>query len=100
MSEPRLVKNEEETRYELLLDGARIGSVDYRRDGEVIDLVHTEVDPRHGGKGYASMLADFSLRDVSAAGLMVRPTCPYIAEHIEKNPEYGGLVAGEEQAQG
>lgn len=93
MSETNVVKNEEENRYELHLDGERIGFLDYRRDGEVVDLPHTEVDPEHGGQGYAGMLADFALRDMSEAGLMVKPTCPFIANHIDKNPEFGSLVA-------
>lgn len=94
MSETKLVKNEEEDLYELHLDDHRIGFVDYHRDGEVIDLQHTEVDADHGGQGYAAMLADFALRDISEAGLMVKPTCPYIAGHIDKNPEFGSLVVG------
>ncbi len=100
MSETKLVKNEEENRYELTLDRARIGFIDYHRDGEVIDLLHTEVDPDHGGHGYAAMLADFALRDISQAALMAKPTCPYIASHIDKNPEFGSLVAGGDPAQG
>jgi len=100
MSETKLVKNEEKDLYELHLDGDRIGFVDYHRDGEVIDLQHTEVDPEHGGHGYAAMLADFALRDISEAGLMVKPTCPYIAGHIDKNPEFGSLVVGGDPAEG
>ncbi len=100
MSETKLVKNEEENRYELHLDGSRIGFIDYQRDGEVVELPHTEVDPEHGGQGYASDLADFALRDISEAGLMVKPTCPYVARHIDSNPEFGSLVAGGEAVEG
>lgn len=100
MSETKLVKNDEKDHYELFLDEARIGFIDYHRDGEVIDLQHTEIDPEHGGHGYAAMLADFALRDISEAGLMVKPTCSFIAGHIDKNPEFGSLVAGGDPAEG
>ncbi len=94
MSETKLMKNDEKHRYELHLDDARIGLIDYRREGDVVDLFHTEVDPEHGGQGYASALTDFALRDIAEGGLMVKPTCPYVARHIKSNPEFGGLVAG------
>ncbi len=93
MSEPQMVKNEDQNRYELHVDGTRIGVIDYVREGETVNVSHTEVDPAHGGKGYAGMLADFALRDIRDAGLMVIPTCSYVAKHIDKNPEYGSLVA-------
>lgn len=96
MSEPQVTKNNENDRYELHLDGERIGFIDFVRGGEVVDLPHTEVDEAHGGKGYAAQLADFALRDITEAGLMVKPTCPYIARHIEKNPEFGSIVVGGE----
>ena len=88
MPETRLVKNAEEKRYELEVDGTRIGLIDYHRTGDVVDMTHTEVDPQHGGKGYAAMLAAFALEDVRDAGLQVQPTCPYIARYIDRHPEF------------
>ncbi|MGO1383919.1 MAG: GNAT family N-acetyltransferase [Arachnia sp.] len=99
MSETTVSKDEENNRYELHLGDDRIGFIDYRREGEVIELHHTEVDPEHGGNGHAATLADFALRDISEGGLMVKPSCPYIAKHIENNPEFGSLVAGGDPAQ-
>ncbi len=99
MSEPKMLKNEDENRYELHVDGSLVGTIDYKREGETVELPHTEVDKEHGGQGYAGKLADFALRDLSEAGLMVKPTCPYIAQHIDQNPEFGSLVAGEDPAE-
>lgn len=93
MSEPTVSHHPDKQRYELSLDDTVIGRIDYARQGDVLDLRHTEVNPEHGGKGYAAILADFVLDDARAQGLTVTPTCPYIARHIEKNPEYGSLVA-------
>lgn len=95
MAEPELVKNEADNRYEIHLDGERIGFIDYVRETDVIVLPHTEVDPAHGGQGYAQKLADFALADIRDTGLLVRPACPFIAKHIDRNPEYGTLVAAD-----
>lgn len=92
MSEPELTKNTDENRYELRLDDARIGFIDYRRDGDVMELTHTEVDPAHGGKGYAAQLAVFALDDVADAGLSVEPTCSYIARYIDRHPAYAPIL--------
>ncbi|MEO7589248.1 MAG: GNAT family N-acetyltransferase [Arachnia sp.] len=92
MSETTLVKNDDDNRYELHLDGQRIGFIDWVRDGHVVELTHTEVDPAQGGNGYAAALADFALADIRDAGLNVKPTCSYVARHIEKNPEFGSIA--------
>ncbi|WP_158600636.1 GNAT family N-acetyltransferase [Tessaracoccus antarcticus] len=91
MSEPELVKNDDENRYELRAEGERIGFIDWVRDGHIVELTHTEVDPAHGGKGYAAMLADFALADIRDAGLNVKATCSFVARHIENNPEFGSI---------
>ena len=92
MSEPQLVKNDDDNRYELHLDGQLIGAIEWVRDDLVVELPHTEVDSAHSGKGYAALLADFALADIRDAGLTVKPTCPYISRHIEKNPEFGSIT--------
>lgn len=95
MSEHELVKNEAENRYEIHVGGALVGVIDYERDVDIIDLTHTEVDEEHTGKGYAQELADFALADIRDTGLLVRPTCPFIATHISRNAEYGTLRAAD-----
>ncbi len=92
MSEPQVSKNDAGSRYELHLDGEEIGHIEYERSDRVVDLTHTKVDEAHGGKGYAGQLAAFALNDIREAALDVRPTCPYIARYIEKNPEFESLV--------
>lgn len=92
MSEPQVSKNEDASRYELHVDGELVGRIDYVREGRVMDLQHTIVDEAHGGQGYAGKLAGFALNDIREGALSVRPSCPYIARYIEKNPEFGSLV--------
>ncbi len=80
-------------RYELRSGDELIGVVAYLLADGVITLVHTEVDPAHGGQGHAATLARGALDDARSRGLKVVPSCPYVASYIEKHPEYADLVA-------
>lgn len=82
----------ERRRYEVSVDGAPAGFAEYRRRGDQIVLFHTEVDDRFEGQGVGSELARRTLDDVRSAGLGVVPRCAFIAEWIERHPEYADLV--------
>lgn len=80
------------SRYEARLGDELVGIVDYRRYPERITLVHTEVLPEHEGRGIASRLARFALEDARRRGLLVRPSCPYVAAYLQRHPEYADLI--------
>ena len=80
-------------RYELRDGDEVIGFIVHRLSGDVITLVHTEVDPAHAGQGHAATLARGALDDARSRGLTVVPSCPYVAAYIAKHPEYADLVA-------
>ena len=80
-------------RFELRSGDEVIGLLVYRLGSDHITLVHTEVDPAHGGQGHAATLARGALDDARARGLRVVPSCPYVASYIRKHPEYADLVA-------
>jgi predicted GNAT family acetyltransferase len=83
----------DELRYEILDDdGELAGFVLYRREPGVIDLVHTDVDPKWEGKGVGAALVRGALDDLRARGLKVRPTCPFVRAYLSGHPEYGDLV--------
>lgn len=83
----------ERSRYELVDDaGEVLGHVRYRHDGDVLDLLHTEIDDGHEGEGLGGTLARGVLDDARGRGLRIRPTCPFIAGWIEKHPDYADLV--------
>jgi predicted GNAT family acetyltransferase len=82
-----------ELRYEIEVDGEVAGFIKYRREPGVIELVHTDVDPRSEGKGVGAALVQGALDDVRARGLKVRPFCPFVAAYIRRHPEYQDLVA-------
>jgi len=84
--------NAAELRYEIEQDGEVRGFIQYRRDDDVITMVHTDVDPKWEGHGVGSALAQGALDDVRARGLKVRPLCPFVAAYIRRHPEYNDLV--------
>jgi len=88
--------NRERQRYEIAEDGEQVGFVTYRLGHGLIDFVHTEVDPDHGGRGLAGILVRAALDDARARGLAVLPHCPYVAAFIGGHrEEYLDLVPEE-----
>ena len=69
--------------------------VEYRRAGDRIVLVHTEVPQALSGQGVGSKLVRGTLDAVRTEGLKVVPRCEFVAAHIERHPEYRDLLAEE-----
>jgi uncharacterized protein len=91
---PQVADRAERHRYELSTGGHVAGHIDYRlRGADVIDLVHTEVDPAYEGRGIASQLARFALDDARSHRRRVIASCEYIAAWVRKHPEYEDLLA-------
>jgi predicted GNAT family acetyltransferase len=78
--------------YEITIDGEPAGLIRYTRDGDVITLVHTEVEPKFEGHGVGSTLIQGALDDIRAHGRRVRPVCPFVRAYLERHPEYADLV--------
>ena len=95
MAEARVEHNEEHSRYELHVDGERRGLIDYRRRGDALAFLHTEVDEELEGQGLGGRLVAGALDDVRARGEKVVPLCSFVAAHIRRHPEYADLVAGD-----
>jgi predicted GNAT family acetyltransferase len=83
----------DQLRYEIEVDREVAGFLLYRREPGVLELVHTDVDPKWEGKGVGAALVKGALDDVRARGLKMRPYCPFVAAYIRRHPEYEDLVA-------
>lgn len=105
MPDVEVSDNPQESRYELKLDGRRVGLVEYRLQGPRIALVHTEVDPALKGQGLGGTLVKAVLDDVRARGLEVNPVCSFVSDYVRAHrdeyldlvPEslHGHVIAGE-----
>jgi predicted GNAT family acetyltransferase len=84
--------NIERRRFELDTPGGGIAFANYRRDGGVVTIMHTEV-PRHiNGRGIGSALVRGALDLVRAEGAKVVPMCPFVGVFIAKHPDYADLL--------
>lgn len=87
-----VTKNVERSRYELTVDGALRGVADYHEQGDdVVVMPHTEIDPSMRGHGLGAVLVRAALDDVRPTGRQVVPSCWYVAQFIDENPEYEDL---------
>jgi uncharacterized protein len=89
----QVVHNDEASRYELYVGGELASLADYRqRDGTLV-MHHTETRDAYRGRGLAAVLVRGALEDIRERDLKVVPSCWFVADFIEANPEYRDLVA-------
>ncbi|TWD83903.1 hypothetical protein FB561_5072 [Kribbella amoyensis] len=92
-NEFRVVDNPSLHRYEARdADDNLMGFVDYRRTERAIVFRHAETLPEYQGRGVAGRIAGQSLDEARAAGLRVKPACPFYLDYLSKHPEYADLV--------
>ena len=84
--------NPAESRFEMIVDG-HIAFVAYRRQPNVIALLHAEVPAALEGRGVGSKLVRGTLDAIRPLGLKVEPQCTFVAAFIAKNPAYGDMLA-------
>lgn len=85
--------NVDRSRYELFLDDELVGVADYRLDGDVVVFPHTEIRPDKQGRGLGAVLVQGALDDVRSEGRHIVAYCWYVAEFVDRHPEYADLKA-------
>lgn len=89
-----VIKNTEDHRFEVHVEGELAGWLDYIVGSRgVITLPHTVVEERFRGRGLAGDLVRAGLDDIRSQGYLVRPKCSYVQGWIAQHPEYDDLVA-------
>jgi predicted GNAT family acetyltransferase len=93
MSDVSVTQDPDHDRYEAHLGDELAGVAVYSLSEGVIDFLHTEVDDAFEGHGVGSALARGALDDVRREGTRkVVASCPFIAEWIERHPDYHDLL--------
>jgi uncharacterized protein len=87
-----VIDNAAESRFELTIDGERVGLIDYLLRPGVIHLVHTEIEPARQEHGLASGFVQEVLDGLRATELRLQPDCPYVAHWLTKHPDYQDLT--------
>jgi len=83
--------NMQRRRFEMELDGHTAFS-EYRRDGTVLTILHTEVPKELNGRGIGSALVKGILDLARAQHVKVVPICPFVKGYLGKHPEYADLL--------
>ena len=94
MDEIHVTDNPAESRYEIRVGETLAGFLEYRVRGDVVSMLHTEIDPEVQTKGLGTRLVADALADTQARGRTVKPYCPFVAAYIREHPQYEDLVFG------
>jgi predicted GNAT family acetyltransferase len=94
-TEPRMLRNEANRRYELWVGDDRVGTITYRDEPDSVVLISTRVDPAFEGRGFGSRLVHDALADIRGRGLRVVLECSFARSYVERHPEEQDLVRGQ-----
>lgn len=83
----------EAQRYVLRRSGETIGLLEYRRDGDVLDVFDTRIFPGVRGEGLGGVLVRDALVDMREHDYTIEPSCWYVRSFIEANDEFSDLLA-------
>jgi uncharacterized protein len=84
--------NPEQRRFEMETP-AGMAVADYRLEGGVMTIYHTEVPVKLRGRGYGYHLVRGTLDQVRRLKLKVVPQCWFVRDVIERRPEFRDLLA-------
>ena len=90
--EPVVTHAPERSRYEIALDGQRVGVAAYVDDGERRIFHHTEIDDAYGGRGLAGTLVRAALRATRDAGKRIVPVCPYVRRWVRSHDDVADVL--------
>lgn len=82
----------EANRYEALIDGQVVGTLDYSLTGKKMVIERTETVHDFRGQGVARTLTRFAFDDARTRGLIVDPKCTYAKYFVDQHPEYTDVL--------
>lgn len=85
-----LTDNEAHHRFELS-SGGHTAYIEYRRKGDKVFLIHTEVPAAMSGRAVGSVLVEKVFSHLEEMGLRMVPYCPFVRAYLKKHPEWERL---------
>ena len=89
-----LFDNNTAHQFELRVDG-HLARIEYKRSGERIFLMHTEVDKALEGKGVGTAIIEKTLEFIERNKWELVPYCPFAIAYLKRHPEWKRLLAPE-----
>jgi len=83
--------NQAESRFEIRSDG-HLAELLYRRHGDRLALIHTEVPEELEGRGLGGRLVTVAVDRAAREGLTIVPYCPFARDWLERHPDVAGRV--------
>lgn len=90
--EYKVTHHPERRHFETTVEGYT-GYVEYRREGDSIEITHTIVPTQIEGRGVASSLVKAAYDYAREKGLSVIPSCSYALAWSRRHPEYAEVTA-------
>jgi predicted GNAT family acetyltransferase len=88
----QVTDNQAASRFELWVDG-RLSELPYRRNGNRLVLIHTEVPVELEGRGLASALVTAAVDRAAREGMTLVPLCPFARGWLQRHPDTASQVA-------
>jgi uncharacterized protein len=87
VSDPRQVTdNQAASRFELRADGS-LAELSYRRVGNRLVLIHTEVPVELEGRGIGGALVAAAVDRAAREGMTLVPLCPFARGWLQRHPD-------------
>ncbi len=87
-----VVEDGELRRYELLVAGTTVVTLDFRVVGRRRVLGHTEIAADQRGRGLATTLIKAVLDDLLSTGVLVTNYCPAVERFLQDHPQYAVVL--------
>jgi uncharacterized protein len=87
----QITDNQAASRFELHADG-RLAELQYRRNGNRLVLIHTEVPEQLEGRGIGGALVTAAIDRAERDGMTVVPLCPFAYGWLERHPDVASRV--------
>jgi len=95
-NEKKLKVNSELHRLELDVEG-NIAFIEYKLDGDMLFLIHTEVPPALEGKGAGSAIVQKALQYAKDNNYKIVPFCPFVQSYLKRHKEWNDIIASDGQ---